>query len=61
MKEQNLPWINVCDSRGGSSEYVGLYNINTLPLSFFLSRGELVDASVSDEKSLGDLLDRLLK
>ncbi len=61
MKEQKLPWINVCDSRGGSSEYVGLYNINALPLSFFLSRGELVDASVSDEKSLGDLLDRLLK
>lgn len=61
VKEQNLPWINVCDSKGSASEYVGKYNINVLPVSFFLAKGELVDAKVSDEKSLRQLLDKLLK
>ena len=61
VKGQNLPWINVCDSRGVNSPYIGQYNISQLPTSYFISRGELVDAKVTDEKSLDQLLSKLLK
>lgn len=61
VKEQNLPWISVCDSQGANSKYIGQYNITKLPTSYFISRGELVDAKVTDEKSLDELLNRLLK
>lgn len=61
VKGQNLPWINVCDSRGVNSPYIGQYNITQLPTSYFISRGELVDAKVTDEKSLDQLLNKLLK
>ena len=61
VKEQNLPWINVCDSQGANSKYIGQYNITKLPTSYFISHGELVDAKVTDEKSLDELLGKLLK
>lgn len=61
VKEQNLPWISVCDSQGANSRYIGQYNITKLPTSYFISRGELVDAKVTDEKSLDEWLNRLLK
>ena len=61
VKEQDLPWISVCDSRGANSKYISQYNITNLPTSYFISRGELVDAKVTDEKSLDELLTRLLK
>lgn len=61
VKEQGLPWISVCDSQGANSKYIGQYNITKLPTSYFISRGELVDAKVTDEKSLDELLNRLLK
>lgn len=61
VKEQGLPWINVCDTKGANSKYIGQYNITQLPTSYFICRGELVDAKVTDEKSLDQLLSRLLK
>ena len=61
VKEQNLPWINVCDSQGANSKYIGQYNSTKLPTSYFISHGELVDAKVTDEKSLDELLGKLLK
>ena len=61
VKQQNLPWINVCDGLGGSSPYVTTYNIPTLPATYIIADGELVDGQVVDEKSLRRLLDRLLK
>ncbi|MGN0191047.1 MAG: peroxiredoxin family protein [Candidatus Cryptobacteroides sp.] len=61
VKAQNLPWTNVCDSNGSNSRYIGLYNIQALPASYFLSRGELVDSKVTDEKSLGELLEKMLR
>lgn len=61
VKEQNLPWINVCDSKGSASKYVGQYNLTELPVSFFICNGDLVDAKVEDEKSIRALLDKLLK
>lgn len=61
VKEQNLPWINVCDSRGGASPYVTTYNLTSLPVSYFIGDGALVGSdNVTDEKSLRALLDSLL-
>lgn len=61
VKQQNLPWINVCDGLGASSQYVVTYNIQALPATYIIADGELVDGQVVDDKSLRRLLDRLLK
>lgn len=60
VKEQKLPWINVCDSRGAASPYALMYNLPALPATFIISNGELVDGKVVDEKSLRQLLRKLL-
>ena len=61
MKEQKLPWINVCDSRGAASPYTLLYNIATVPAVYVISDGDLVDGSMADEKSFRKTLEKLLK
>ena len=61
VKGQELPWTNVCDSRGGASPYVTLYNLAAIPAAFIIADGELVDGKVVDEASLKKLLNELLK
>ena len=61
VKGQNLPWTNVCDSRGAQSPYVSLYNLSAIPAAFIIADGELVDGKVVDEASLKQLLNDLLK
>jgi peroxiredoxin len=61
VKEQKLPWINVCDSRGAQSPYVLTYNLAALPAVYIISDGGLVDGQAVDEKSLRKLLNDLLK
>lgn len=61
VKQQNLPWINVCDALGADSQYVTLYNLAALPAAFIIADGDLVDGQVVDEKSLRKLLDKLTK
>ncbi len=61
VKQQNLPWINVCDGLGGNSQYVVTYNLAALPATYIIADGQLVDGQVVDEKSLRRLLDKLLK
>ena len=61
VKEQKLPWINVCDSRGSASPYALLYNISSVPAAFVIADGELVDGEAVDEKSLRKLIEKLLK
>lgn len=61
VKGQELPWINVCDSRGASSSYVALYNLSSLPAAFVIADGELVDGDMVDEKSFRRRLEKLLK
>jgi peroxiredoxin len=61
VKGQNLPWTNVCDSRGSASPYVAIYNLAAIPAAFIIADGELVDGKVVDEASLRKLLDDLLK
>lgn len=60
VKDQGLEWINVCDVLGLNSPAARSYNVGSLPVSFFIADGELVNAMVSDEASLRALLRRLL-
>ena len=53
VREQKLPWINVCDTRGSASTYAGIYNVTTVPYAFFILDGDIDSgASVTDEKTL---------
>lgn len=60
VKDQNLPWINVCDISGLNAASARLYNISSLPVTFVISGDSLVNEKVSDEKSLRKALDKLL-
>ncbi len=61
VKQQNLPWISVCDGLGANSPYIASYNIPALPAIFLIADGELVDGGLTDEKALRKLLNDLLK
>ena len=61
VKEQQLPWTNVCDGRGANSPYTLLYNIGALPATYIIADGELVDGKIVDEKSLRKFIEKLLK
>ena len=61
VKEQALPWINVCDTRSAASPFAAAYNLPTIPATFIIADGELVDGKIVDEKSLKQLLRKLLK
>ncbi len=61
VKQQNLPWINVCDGLGGSSPYVASYNLSVLPALYIIADDTLVDGGATDEKALRKLLNKLLR
>lgn len=61
VKEQKLPWINVCDGLGAQSPYAMMYNLAALPAAYIIADGALVDGQAVDEKSLRRLLNDLLK
>ncbi len=61
VKNQELPWINVCDSRADASPYVSLYNLSSLPMVFFIREGMLSDEKVRDGKDLEKVVAKLLK
>jgi len=53
VRSQELPWINVCDSRGNTSPYINLYGLTNLPTAYFLVNGELDgEATVTDAASM---------
>ena len=53
VRGQQLPWVNVCDTRGNTSPFIGMYGISALPTAFFLVNGEMdPNASVSDAASM---------
>lgn len=60
VKEQNLPWVNVCDSRGAASNYVSLYNIAKLPHAFIIGANGLENKSFSDAESLRKIVKNAL-
>lgn len=43
VKEQNMPWISVCDGRGAASIAVASYNVATIPSIFvFNKQGDII-------------------
>ena len=50
MRNQKLPWVNVCDIRGIESPYIGLYGVTSLPMAWFIVNGE-VDSAANVRKA----------
>ena len=61
IKNQNLPWINVCDGLGTSSRAVALYNLQTLPTTLLIAGDEISSAKIDGEAGLRRELAKLLK
>ena len=52
VKNQALPWINVCDGYGAASPAVRLYNLQTLPTSILIANDEISSAKIDSEVAL---------
>ena len=53
VRGQQLPWVNVCDTRGDTSPLIAQYGLTALPTAFFLVDGDLdPNANASDAASL---------
>ena len=61
VKNQELPWINVCDGLGASSPSVLLYGITMVPATYVIVDGTLTDETISGESGLRKLLQKTLK
>ena len=52
VKEQNLPWISVCDGKGAASIAVATYNVTVIPSMFVFNRkGDIVASNDLFSKS----------
>ena len=61
VKEQELPWISVCDPSGTSSTAAMMYNVSQLPAMFVISRdGEITARDLFETEMLGQEVRRLL-
>lgn len=61
VKEQELPWISVCDPSGASSTAAMMYNVSQLPAMFVISRdGEITARNLFETEMLGQEVRRLL-
>lgn len=45
VRNQKLPWVNVCDTRGAYSPYVNTYGVTTLPMVWVIKNGVVDTAS----------------
>ena len=61
VKNQELPWINVCDGLGASSPALLLYRITQLPCSFVIVDGAITDETITGEAGLRRILQQKLK
>ena len=53
VRSQQLPWINVCDTRGNQSPFVNLYGLQNLPTAFFRVGDDMdPNANVTDAASM---------
>ena len=53
VRNQKLPWVNVCDTRADQSTYIPLYGVTSVPMLWFLVDGEIdPDAKVTDLASM---------
>ena len=61
VKEQELPWISVCDPAAGASVRALLYNVTQLPAMYVISRdGSIRSKDVFDMRRLEMEIGRLL-
>ena len=61
MRNQKLPWVNVCDIRGVDSPLIGLYGVTDLPMAWFIVNGEIdVNASVRNAADIRSYLRKKL-
>lgn len=61
VRNQNLPWVNVCDTRAAASPYVASYGVVTVPMVWFIVDGLIdQDAKVSDAASIREYILRKL-
>lgn len=56
VQEQQLPWVSVCDLRGGRAASLSLYNVQALPADFLIDR----DGNIVGKNLYGEELDRTL-
>ena len=61
VRNQKLPWINVCDGLGASSPALGYYNVKTLPSTVLIANGEVSSTKITGSKALRKELSKLLK
>lgn len=59
MAAQNLPWITVYDYQGPNSPNVGAYMVQSLPTTFIIRGGEIVER-VEDATKLKDAVAKLM-
>ena len=61
IRNQQLPWVNVCDTRGAQSPYVTAYGIGSLPMVWFIVDGNIDDtAKVNNAEDIKDYLRKKL-
>ena len=60
VKEQNLPWVNVCDSRSVASQYVSLYNVTKLPHAFIIGANGLSNLTFANAEDLRKIVKKAL-
>lgn len=61
VRNQQLPWVNVCDIRGAQSPYVLTYGLATLPTAYFLVDGTIdADAEVRNAEDIRAYLKKKL-
>ena len=61
VKEQELPWISVCDPAAGASVGAMVYNVSQLPAMYLISRqGSIESKDVFDMRLLETEIRRLL-
>ena len=61
VRNQALPWINVCDGFGAASPAVRLYNLKSLPTMLIIADDEISSAKIDSDVSLRRELAKLLK
>lgn len=60
-KTQNLPWISVRDEKANGSNYLILYNLQTLPTSFLLNKNGDIVARLETLENASEQIAKLLK
>lgn len=60
VRAQQLPWVNVCDSRGAESPLIRTYNINGVPGGIIIFDGNLSGSCVKGEQDIRRELSKLI-